>query len=365
MDKFLNKVGIDKYVRFNIIVFSIMAFVTLSFGSLLMHLFGSSYFALNYKDNFILNEIVSYTFMYLNCVILSGIVFRIYNKSIFGVGFLYFLFQIVVYKLFIDMFPYVNFPTPFILVLIHCILRKDIKLKYFKNLIILSVTIIFFQVIELKYRMIFYSFIDYNLTTSYIEKFVIYLNIFILQVLIYYFYYIKEVMFNARIYTIRRNSGKFLFNAKSKSGNEPTQEEIEILDFYKSMTIGQRIYVTFIFCSIQILQMLLVVLLCFIGSGTSGVINLIIILIAFWINRKIIGTNNSFHFDNFKLCTIFSMLIFFIATLLSPQPYFSTFISVSIGVLIAVFLCILKFYSNRYKELEDKVGDLIDKENKE
>lgn len=364
MDKFLDKIGIDKYVRFNIIVFSIMAFITLSFGSLLMCLFGISYFALNYKDNFVLNEVISYIFMYLNCIMLLGIVFRIYNKSLFKTSLLYFIIQIVLYKTLIINHPYINLFTPLILIVIYCGLKKEFNLKIFKNLSFWYFIMLVFQIVELTYRMIFYSFVDYNSMTTYVEKFAILINLLMLQILIYLFFYMKEVIFNVELYSLR-NTCKFPFNSKQEGRNELNQEDVEILEFYQSMTIGQRIYVSFIFCSVQILQILFVVFLCYLSNGKSGIINFVLILIVFWANRKIIGSDNSFHFDTFKHCTIFSGLVFLIAIKLAFQPYIWTFMSVLIGISIAVLFCILKFYSDRYKELEDKVGDLVDKENKE
>lgn len=370
MDKFLDKVGIDKYKIFEIIIFCFMAFVTLSIGSLLMYLFGSSYFALNYKDNLLLNDMVSYFFLYLNLTIFCGIVFKMYNKKIFILGAIYFIFHLFIYFSLINKIPYINFFSPIIFTIIYFVYKilryKKINYQFFINLILWFCISMIFQFVELKYRSVFYQVMDYTYVLNYVEKFAIYLNIFMLQFLIYLIMYMREVIFNVRLYSSWWCSGKSFNGSKFKSSNEITQEvDVDVLEFFKSMTIGQRIYASIVLCLVQILQVLFVVFLCYLGSGKSGVINLFLILIVFWRIRKIIGSDKSFHLDTFGHCTIFSAIVFFIATKIALQPYISTFFSVLIGISIAVLFCILKFYSDRYKKLENKVGDLVDKENKE
>lgn len=357
MDKFLDRIGIDEYSFLRIIKFLILSFVLINISSFLMYSFGSSYFALDYNDSELLNNISSHIFLYFNLTIFSGMVFKIYDKNIFKIGLIYYLLYIIVYNIttyfyFLNFITeYISFISPIIFVIIYSQYKKCHSFKVYARFIACCTLIILFQLLEIQYRELFNGFVNYNLETDYINKLTIAVNNLILQFLIYILLYIKDV----------NNYGyQFILftNAKSDVNIIQKQNEVdqETLQEIENMSKKDRfLFLTFV-AVVQLIQFLIISITCILGSGTDGFTKLILTLIGFWGIRSILG--KSFHFDDILHCTIFSALIFLIATKLSPHTNLSAFMPVIMGGLVAFSLYHLKIHFDKYKNLKDRLGDM-------
>lgn len=390
MDKFLNKMKIDRYMFNNIVKSYFVFFAILSFSNFILYTFGSTYFTLdNYAENVKLNLLISYTFMYLNSVILCGIVFKIYNKNIFIMGTILLIFHLSMYYFFEEYQVVINFINPIIftaIIYLFCKLlfvfnvRTNVDLKCFLRLALWFIVAVFFQFLELQYRIMFNNFINYNATMNYLQKFAMYSNTLMLQFLIYITLYRKEGNYydgNDEVYnaiwnkcsgkflirTRRGSSGRQLLQSSTKQNERSNREQIENVSNAKRATEQYRLLYLWYLFVFQSIQFVLIAIVCIIGNGKIGLTELILVLMGFWSTRKIVVL--SVHFNNIYHCTLFSMTIFLLATKFVPQPYTFILLPIIVGSFVAMSLYHLKLHLNKYNDCKKKDGNINDKENEE
>lgn len=388
MDKFLNKMKINRYMFDSIIKSYFTFFVILSFSNFILYAFGSTYFTLDsYKENVNLNLLVSYIFLYFNLTIFCGIVFRIYNKNIFTMGALYYILHLFIYFHFEEYRATISFISPIVFTIVVYLFSKlllvfnkrtNINLKCFVNLVFWFMIVALFQALELKYRMIFNNFINYNATMNYLEKLAMGSNTLMLQFLIYITFYRKESNYydgNDKIYnaiwnrrssksfirTRRESSERQLLQSSTKQNERNNQEQVENFSYAKQATEQYKLLYLFYLFVFQSIQFVLIAIVCILGSGKIGLAELILVLMGFWSTRKIVVL--SVHFNNIYHCTLFSMTVFFLATKFVPQPYTFILLPIIVGSFIALLLYHLKLHLNEYNNLKKKDGYINDKKN--
>lgn len=345
------KISIDAFIE--IIKFLFWTFILLNISSFIMYLFGISYFDLNYEDNIIVNNIITYIFLYFNLTIFVGIVLSIYDRSIFKVGFIYYILYIISFLAINNFTQYggiVSFVSPIVFILGYCQVNKCHSKNIYVKFIVWFVLTGAFQLIELGYRELFFELANYDQYATYVEKIVICVNSLIFQILLYILLYkgVNGYEYKSIIYANSYgNAERFLQNTTM---DEEAAREIE-----KMSSKERYLFLLFVVIT-QLKQFGIIAFVCMLGSGVNGFFELILVLIGFWKVRKILG--QSFHFNDVLYCTVCSIVIFFIATRVTPSPYLSTFIPIIVGSFIAILLYYLKLHIDEYNKLKERAGEV-------
>lgn len=226
----------------------------------------------------------------------------------------------------------------------------------------------------------FDNFTNYNATMNYLEKLAMYSNTLMLQFLIYITFYRKDGNYydgNDKIYNAigNRRSGKFLFRTRrgnsrrqllqssTKQNERSNREQIGNVSNAKRATEQYRLLYLWYLFVFQSIQFVLIAIVCIIGNGKIGLTELILVLMGFWSTRKIVVL--SVHFNNIYHCTLFSMMIFLLATKFVPQPYTFILLPIIVGSFVAMSLYHLKLHLNKYNDCKKRDGNINDKENEE
>lgn len=298
-----------------------IAFVFLTIASYVFHLFGIKYFLLTYSKTFpfILDEFIRACMFMINMFFVFSISLKIYDKRIFRILIWYIPILIISSMLFPNSLIFTA-----LIPLLYCIVcgvlyKNSIKERFFIIIryVLFSIVIILYQAVAIKIKLNLFGAADFGKSAGLINSLLCNIDLFIVMILIY----VKEG---------EKNGHKLVVHSDNVGDVEQSHEDVEAVNKYNGFNKWQKAKIMTVVMVIQLLQFVAVFGLCAIGNVWY---ELCVILPMFWLSRR--HLKPSWHSNNIYICTIISVLSFYIASKFTIPIKYSLFSPVVIGLLLA------------------------------
>lgn len=217
---------------------------------------------------------------------------------------------------------------PNIYILVLGLIRKDFKGTFKRNFITVTILVLY-QILA--------SFLKLNTIPLNQNNFSVFQQwAFTVD---YIIFAIVLFLFGGGYYSSNKQS----FNAKSQETNDSGDESSKIFKEFSSLSKWERTFTMILFFGIQVLQMIIILLICNLVGAMS--LKFLIIMASFLIHG--IFLKERWHSNSIIVCTLLSSSMFFVAASLTPSFFTFQLIPIIMGLLLVYSLYKIKIMQDK------------------
>lgn len=231
---------------------------------------------------------------------------------------------------------FITMIAPNIYILVLGLLRKDFK-KTFKRNLVIFIMINLYQIptafIKLNFLPLNQNDLSMFQQWAYTIDYIVFLTILFLFGGVYNSYSRQSLVVPVQ----------FWMGSKSRKTYDNCNESSEIAKEFSSLSKWERIFTMILFFGIQILQTIVILVICNFVSNIT--LKLLIIMASFLIHGQFL--KERWHSNSIVACTLISSSMFFVSASLSPSFFTFQLIPIVIGMLLVYSLYKIKIMQDK------------------